>query len=169
MVRRWLAEKYFCRYKELDFLSKQKFKTQNPIDWNETKCVICNFHLLTVTSNFPSEKITTYLDFVIATEHAFIRNIFDLDELKLSKSIQTHKKYHDGFQRILQIVVLLNTNYSDESDIEDISDDCIIKFVNEINFDSFTDLYLEIENTQVKNLKWEDRRETKIYKLTTFV
>ena len=63
---------------------------------------------------------------------------------------------------MLQIVVLLNTNYSSESDIEDISGDCIIEFVNEMNFDNFTDLYLEIENTQVKNIKWEDRRETKL-------
>ena len=37
-----------------------------------------------------------------------------------------------------------------------------------MNFDSFTDLCLEIENTQVKNLKWEDRRETKLYKLMMF-
>ena len=51
---------------------------------------------------------------------------------------------------MLQIVVLLNTNYSSESDIEDISGDCIIGFVSEMNFDNFTDLYLEIENTQVK-------------------
>ena len=70
---------------------------------------------------------------------------------------------------MLQIVVLLNTNYSSESDIEDISGDCIIEFVNEMNFDNFTDLYLEIENTQVKNIKWEDRRETKLYKLITFI
>ena len=100
-------------------------------------------------------------------ERAFIRNIFDPDKLNLSKSIQTNEKYYEAFRRMLQIVVLLNTNYSNESDIEDISDDCIIEFVNEMNFDSFTNLYLEIENTQV-NLKWEDRRETKLYKLITF-
>ena len=98
----------------------------------------------------------------MATERAFIRNVFDPDKLNLSKSIQTHEKYYETFRRMLQIVVLLNTNYSNESDIEDISDDCIIEFVNEMNFDSFTNLYLEIENTSVKNLKWEDRRETKL-------
>ena len=167
LLKRWLAEKYFRCYKELDFFSKQKLKSRNSIDWNETKCVICNFRLPTGASNFPSKKITLYLDFVMATERAFIRNIFDPDKLNLSKSIQTHGKYYEALRRMLQIVVLLNTNYSNESDIEDISDDCIIEFVNEMNFDSFTNLYLEIENTQV-NLKWEDRRETKLYKLITF-
>ena len=152
LLKRWLAEKYFCCYKELDFFSKQKLKSRNPIDWNETKCVICNFRLPTGASNFPSKKITLYLDFAMATERAFIRNIFNPDNLNLSKSIQTHEKYYEAFRRMLQIVVLLNTNYSNESDIEDISDDCIIEFVNEMNFDSFTNLYLEIENTQV-NLK----------------
>ena len=63
---------------------------------------------------------------------------------------------------MLQIAILLNSNYSNGSDIEDISDDWVIEVVNEMNFDSFTNLYLEIENTYLKNLKWEDRRETKL-------
>ena len=70
---------------------------------------------------------------------------------------------------MLQIIVLLNTNYLNESGIEDIPDDCMIEFVNGMSFDSFTNLYLKIENIQVKNLKWKDRRETKLYKLITFV
>ena len=41
---------------------------------------------------------------------------------------------------MLRIVTLLNTNYSTDSDIEDISDDCVAEFVNEMNFDSFADL-----------------------------
>ena len=74
----------------------------------------------------------------------------------------SHKKYHKVFWRMLQIAILLNSNYSNGSDIEDISEDCVIEVVNEMNFDSFANLYLEIENTSVKNLKWEDRRETKL-------
>ena len=106
---------------------------------------------------------------MIIVEHAFIRNIFDSDELKLSKSIKTHKKYHETFRKMLQIVVLLNNNYSNESDIEGKFDDCITEFVNAMNFDSFDDLYLEIENNELKNLKWEDRRDAKLNKLITFV
>ena len=36
---------------------------------------------------------------------------------------------------MLQIVLLLNTNYLNESDIEDVSNDCMIEFVNGMNFD----------------------------------
>ena len=145
LLKKWLGEKCFRRYRELDFFTNQKFKTENPIDWSKTKYVICDFRLPMGTSNFPSEKITTYLDFVISTEHVFIRNIFDCEEFKSSRSIQTLEKYHEICCKLLKNAA----NYSKESDIEDISDDCIVEFVEEINFDSFTDLYLEIENTEI--------------------
>ena len=62
-------------------------------------------------------------------------HIFDADELKLSKSIQNPKNTTRPFWRMLQIFLLLNTNYLNESDIEDISNDCMIEFVNGMNFD----------------------------------
>ena len=33
LLKKWLAEKYFRSYRELDFFSKQRFKRENPIDW----------------------------------------------------------------------------------------------------------------------------------------
>ena len=53
--------------------------------------------------------------------------------------------------------------------MEDISDDCIIEFINEHGFESFGDLFLEIENTQVKNAKLGDRKNFKLNKIITFV
>lgn len=69
---------------------------------------------------------------------------------------------------MLQIVVLLYTNYSSESDIEDILDDWIAEFVSEMNFESFSDFFLETENTEVKNIGWENRKDIKLIKLITF-
>ena len=169
LLQKELTEKYFRRYKELDFFSKRKFIKENPDDWEKANYVICNIRLPMADSNFPCEKITTYLDFVIFFEHSFIRNIFEYEELKMSKSIQTLGYYHQAFRKMLQIITLLNASYSSESDIEGISDDCVAEFVEEIGFDYFNDLYLEIENTQIKNLKWEDRRDAKINKIITFV
>lgn len=83
LLKKRLGKRYFRQYRELDFFFKQKFKKEKLIDWNKTNCVICDFCLPTVASNVPSKKISTYLDFVIANEHAFIRNIFDHDEIKL--------------------------------------------------------------------------------------
>ena len=57
------CRKIFWQYKELDILIEQKFKKQNPINWETTNRFICGFHLPTAASNFPSEKITTFLDF----------------------------------------------------------------------------------------------------------
>lgn len=90
-----------------------------------TKCLICDFCLATATLNFPSQKITICLDFVISKEHAFIRNIFDQFELKQSDWIIAIEKYHELSRKILQIIVLLNTRYSNKSDIEDITDNCL--------------------------------------------
>ena len=115
------------------------------------------------------KKILTYLDFVIAKERAFIRNIFDYGKLKQSKSFETHEEYHETFRKMLQIVVLLNASYSNESDIEDISDDCIAESVNEMSFESFSDCFLEIENMEVKNIGWENRKDIKLIKLIMFV
>ena len=70
---------------------------------------------------------------------------------------------------MLQIVVLLSTNYSNKSDIEDISDDCITEFINEMNFESISDLFLEIDNIEVKNIGWENRKDIKLIKLINFV
>ena len=66
-------------------------------------------------------------------------------------------------------IALLNTNYSKERNIEDISNDCVTEFVNEMNFDSFADFYVEVENMETKKLKWEDRKVAKLNKLITFV
>ena len=73
------------------------------------------------------------------------------------------------FQKMLRIAVLSKTNYSKESDAEDISDDCIIEFIKEYSFESFEDPFLETENNQVKNAKWEDRKDFKLSKTITFV
>ena len=50
-------------------------------------------------------------------------------------------------KKMLKIVVLLHTSYSKESKVEDISDDCIIDFIIEYDFDSFEDVYLECSHT----------------------
>ena len=97
--------------------------------------------------------MSTYLDFVIVKEHAFIRNVFDHVELK--QSIKAYEKHHESFRKMFQVVVLLNTSYSNESDIEDISDDCIAKFVSEMNVESFSDLFLQIEIQKLKILVWK--------------
>ena len=84
------------------FFSKQQFKKENPIDWEKTKCAICNYHLPAAASNFPCEKITTSLDLVISKGHSFVRNIFDYEDLKLPRNIAMLEKYHEAFKQNAQ-------------------------------------------------------------------
>ena len=72
-------------------------------------------------------------------------------------------------KKMLRIAVSLNTSYSKQSNVEIISDDFIIEFINEYGFESFEDLFSEIENSQVKNAKWEDRKDCKLNKMITYV
>ena len=152
ILRRWLGEKFFWRLAELDVLTKHKFKGENPSNWQATKCCICNLKLAVGSSDLSSKKISPYFDYAVSKEHAFIRNIFDPDELKTSKNIETLKKYHGAFRQFVQIVTLLNSRYSKESDIEEISDDCIVNFLNENNFESFAELFERVEKTEIKKI-----------------
>ena len=38
LLKKWLADKYFRRFKETDYFTKQNFKRKNPINRDETKC-----------------------------------------------------------------------------------------------------------------------------------
>ena len=70
----------------------------------------------------------------------------------MSKSIQTLENYHQVFKKMLQLVALLNTNYSSESDIEDISDDCVAEFVEEMGFET---LKIFISRLKIRKKKSE--------------
>ena len=61
---------------------------------SETKCVICDFTLDVDPKGLEyKENEMSYLDFLIRKEYAFIKNIFDEEELKLSKSICNLETY----------------------------------------------------------------------------
>ena len=106
--------------------------------WDKAKCSICDFRHALGASNGPRQEIfLTYFDFLVAKEHAFIGNIFDRECQELRDDMKTLKNYHKSFKLSLKISVLLNTRYSSESDIEDITDDCLYQFVDKYGFESF--------------------------------
>lgn len=67
--------------------------------------------------------------------------------------MKTFEKYHQGFRSVLQIVLLLNSRYSTQSNIEDISDECIVQFVEENCFENFEELFSEIDETKIRLAK----------------
>lgn len=67
--------------------------------------------------------------------------------------MKTFEKYHQGFRSVLQIVLLLNSRYSIQSNIEDISDEFIVQFVEENCFENFEELFSEIDETKIRLAK----------------
>lgn len=67
--------------------------------------------------------------------------------------MKTFEKYHQGFRSVLQIVLLLNSRYSIQSNLEDISDECIVQFVEENCFENFEELFSEIDETKIRLAK----------------
>ena len=70
---------------------------------------------------------------------------------------------------MLRIVVLLNDNYSKDTEVGDILDDCTAEWTEECEFESLEDLYLDIENTHAENAKWENRKDFRLNKIISFV
>ena len=135
----------------------------------ETKCVICNFDIGVFSTdriqpNGPNSKEITYLNFVIKREHAFIRNVFEPEDLRKTDKVKTLESYFDNFNLFLQLLALLDSSYSSESDIEDICDECVANFVEENNIESFNELYLE-----AKNVYSRKKTETAQFKLISYV
>ena len=70
---------------------------------------------------------------------------------------------------MLHVSSLLNSSYSSESDIENIMDDCLVKFLVETNFNDFAEVFLEISKMKIKNIRWDNRKDQKILQIISFV
>ena len=69
------------------------FKRLNPIS-SDTECVICNFPLSVDVKGLEyKENKMSYLDFLIRKEYAFIKKIYDEDDLKHSNVLCTLENY----------------------------------------------------------------------------
>ena len=58
-------------------------------------------------------------------------------------------------------MLLLNDFYSRKNNIEDVSHDWASLFFEEVNFDSFQELYNETDKTQIKNIHWPKKKQQK--------
>ena len=63
---------------------------------------------------------------------------------------------------------MLNSSYSSESDIENITDDCVAEFLEETNFNDFAEIFLEISNKKIKNIRWDNKKYQNILQIISF-
>ena len=96
-------------------------------------------------SNGPNPEEMTYVDFVVKKKMHLLGT-----SLTQKNFMAALDSYFESLKLFLQVLTLLDSSYSSESDIEEISDDCIVNFVEENAIESFPDLYLDVANAQVK-------------------
>ena len=90
----WFTKKIKSNNLNIKPLNKLNYEQQNPLDWSEQKCVLCNFKLdIMPTSAQTADFEMTYGDFFIRQEHKFIRNIYSLQELNKCEEIKTLAVY----------------------------------------------------------------------------
>ena len=120
ILKKWFSKQFTRRFLELNTFSKNIWEKQNPIEW--WGCCICDFELVV---GFDSEKMT-YFDFIVKTEHALLRKIYEKEELDECKAIKNIETYY--FQKFIQISLLINDFYSRKRYTKDIPHDCVSLF-----------------------------------------
>ena len=123
----------------------------------ETKCKICNFPLDVTPKGLEyKENEMSDLDFLIRKEHAFIRNIFDKEELQKSRYLKARKDYHEAMCLYINLVKVAETDIKNVESYDLIYDDDLQEFLKEncpaYEYD-LPGLINEIKSVEVRNFK----------------
>ena len=169
IYEKWSDEKFTCRNMELDLFTKQRYRREYPLDWENGRCSICVFDLSLGRANGPESEEIMYLDFVVKKEDDFIRNIFEPEDLAEYLKISTLENYFENFQKFIQVALLLENSYSPQSDAEFISDSSVDEFLRDTETEDFQDLYIEISNVRRKNINVSKKARNNLYKLICYM
>ena len=72
---KWFYNINKWRFVEINTLTKQKYQKNHPIDWYQTKRVICDYKKTVSYSFGPLNEEITFYDFVVEKENLFLRNV----------------------------------------------------------------------------------------------
>ena len=104
ILTKWFKFKIKSSHLEIPQTEKIKYERLNPLT-DDTKCKICHFPMQKQIKGLEYEgNEQSYLDFLIRKEHAFIRNIFDENELRQCKNISTLQNYHEAMTLYCNII-----------------------------------------------------------------
>ena len=104
ILTKWFKFKIKSSHLEIPQTEKIKYERLNPLT-DDTKCKICHFAMQKQIKGLEYEgNEQSYLDFLIRKEHAFIRNIFDENELRQCKNISTIQNYHEAMTLYCNII-----------------------------------------------------------------
>ena len=108
-----------------------EYRRLNPITSN-TRCSICDFAIKVDPKGLDyKENDMSYLGFLIRKEYAFLRNIFDEDELKKSKSICNLETYWNKMNLYIHLIKVSEMELKSANFFSDISDQVLLDFLME--------------------------------------
>ena len=107
--------------------------SRNNLVTTESKCCICKFRLdvMPKSSNLKEKNKMSYTDFLVAKEHAFIRNIYDENDLKNSKDLCSFENYYEAMVLYTHLVQVAENEIKTVISYEDIFDDKLRDFLTE--------------------------------------
>ena len=143
---------------------RRAYEIENPVDWKNDNCKICNFplHINLTTFDVEKEKMS-YGNFIIKKEHKFLRNIFSKEELMSSDAKKNLQSFHENFSKFLQVVLYLQNSINSIKDFSECFYEELLEFCNEFYHDrtNFIEIKEKISDVQVKS-----KQTTKIPKFT---
>ena len=140
------------------------YKRINPITF-DAKCTICDFAIKVNPKGLRyKENDMSYLDFLIRKEYAFLRNIFDEDELKKSKSICNLETYWNKMNLYIHLIKVSEMELKSANFFSDISDELLLEFLME-----YCDAYeYEVEALVENEIKQFEVTHNKTMKMPKF-
>ena len=131
----WVNKKFTSRFKELDNGEKMRYKLQNPIDYQNSKCVICKMPLrISPTNPKTADPDMSYGDFIIRYEYKFLRNIYSQKQLEWSEDLVRLDAFNEVFEKFIHFsieMISLLSEYT-QTNMRDISTE-VSNFL-ELNF-----------------------------------
>ena len=166
---KWFNAKFKRTFTEIKPITKLRFESENKIDWQKDKCVICKFPMRLEPTNLQtSNSAMTYGDFVIHFEHTFLRNIFSEEQLCSAEQIKTLQNYYEFFQSYIQICVgllaLLNSNQRENFINDEVEDFVEEEFADE----TIRETKNTIQKTEIKNALSQSRGEVYKFNLKVY-
>ena len=161
----WFNEEFKKPQTNLDNQVAIDYRRAFPITV-ETKCVICDFSLEVDPKGLEyKENDMSYLNFLIRKEYAFLRNIFDEDDLKQSKSICNLKTYWDKMKLYIHLLRVSEMELKSAYCYSDINDELLKNFLMEY-YDAYEYKVDELIEEEIKKFEVKYNKKMKMPKFT---
>ena len=161
----WFNEQFKKPKTNLTNSESIDYRRLNPIT-SDTKCTICDFAIDVDPKGLKyKENDMSYLDFLIRKEYAFLRNIFDEDELKQSKSICDLETYWNKMKLYFHLIKVSEIEPKSANFFSNISDELLLNFLMEY-CDAYEYEVKALVENEIKKFEVKHNKTMKMPKFT---